>query len=308
MLLLAHVTPDADALGSALGLGLALESIGKSVQVSVGEPGFEVPDSLGFLPGTHLIVSPENVVSPDLVVSCDASSEKRLGNLAAVMETAPNSIGIDHHQSYTGFGKIHLVDPAAAATAQIILEFVDRLGVPLNSNIAAAIYSGLTTDTGSFKFQATTSETLRIAARLLEAGIDHSGLSRLLFDNEPLSALKMMGEAVSRATLEPSAMGGRGLVYTSIDSNQRGSQTELAMERVIEAVRRTTEAEVAAVFKQADDGHWKVSLRSKTDISVGEVALSLGGGGHRYAAGYSAGTSLTDAISQLTDELERIAK
>lgn len=307
VLLLAHVTPDADALGSALGLGLALASLGKQVQVSVGESNFVIPSSLDFLPGAHLVVAPEEIFEPDLVISCDVSSEKRLGILADVMSKAPQSIGIDHHQSFTGFGKIHLVDPKAAATAQLILEFVDRLEVELDKDIAAAIYAGLSTDTGSFKFQSTTSETLRVAARLLETGIDHSGLSRLLFDDEPLAALVMMGEAVGRAKLVPTAAGNRGLVYTSITKEQRGEQSELAMERVIEAIRRTTEAEVAAVFKQADDGHWKVSLRSKTDVSVGDVALSLDGGGHKYAAGYSAGPSLEVAVAQLITTLENTA-
>ena len=307
VLLLAHVTPDADALGSAIGLGLALEKLGKHVEVSVGEPNFSIPDSLKFLPGNHLIVAPERIAVPDLVISCDASSEVRLGNLAEILERAPQSIGIDHHQSFTGFGTIHLVDPTAAATAQIVLEFIDRLNVDLDVEMASAIYAGLSTDTGSFKFQSTSSETMRIAARLLDMGIDHSGLSRLLFDDEPLEALVMMGQAVGRATLVPEAAGNRGLVYTSITCEQRGTQSELAMERVIEALRRTTEAEVAAVFKQADDGHWKVSLRSKTDISVGQVALDLNGGGHRYAAGYSVRTSLDEAVAQLISKLESIA-
>jgi phosphoesterase RecJ-like protein len=307
VLLLAHVSPDADALGSALGLGLALVELGKSVQVSVGEAGFQAPESLNFLPGVHLIVSPENIADPDLVISCDVSSEKRLGIAADVMAEAKQSISIDHHPSFTGFGSIHLVDPFAAATAEIVLNFVDRLGVELNRDIASLIYAGLATDTGSFKYQATTSETMRAAARLLDAGIDHSGLARLLFDDEPMTAITMMGEAIGRAVLTKDAANGAGLVYTSISIAQRGDQSELAMERVIEAIRRITEAEVAAVFKQADDGHWNVSLRSKTLLSVGEVALSLGGGGHRFAAGYSTGASLADAIDQLIAKLAEVA-
>ena len=306
VLLLAHVTPDADALGSALGLGLALVELGKSVQVTVGEIGFQVPESLSFLPGVHLIVAPEDIADPDLVISCDVSSEHRLGTLAAVMAGAIKSIAIDHHPSFTGFGSIHLIDPAAAATAEIVLNFIDRLDVDLNSDIASLIYAGLATDTGSFKYQSTTSDTLRAAARLYDAGIDHSGLARLLFDDEPMSAITMMGEAIGRAELNMSAANGAGLVYTSVSIAQRGNQSELAMERVIESIRRTSEAEVAAVFKQADDGHWKVSLRSKTSVSVGDIALSLGGGGHRYASGYSSGTSLDDAVVELVAKLSEI--
>jgi phosphoesterase RecJ-like protein len=305
VLLLAHVTPDADALGSALGLGLALQSMGKEVQVTVGEVGFTTPSSLNFLPGTDLICTPENLRPADLVISCDVSSDARLGSVKSILEAAPASIAIDHHPSFTGFGKIHLVDPKAAATAEIVLELIDRLEVQITLDIASAIYSGLTTDTGSFKYQSTTSHTLRTAARLLEAGVDSANLSRLLFDNEPLAALVMMGEAVSRATLVPEAAAGKGLVYTSVSIEQRPGLDELAVERVIEALRKTSEAEVAAVLKQADDGHWKVSLRSKTTVDVGSLANQLGGGGHKYASGYSSKGDLNQTISELVNSLNK---
>lgn len=307
VLLLAHVTPDADALGSALGLGLALESMGKQVQVTVGEAGFTTPASLSFLPGTELIRKPEDLSPADLVISCDVSSDARLGSAKAILEAAPVSIAIDHHPSFTGFGTIHLVDPKAAATAEIILELIDRLGLPINKDIAAAIYSGLTTDTGSFKYQSTTSHTLRTAARLLDAGIDSAKLSRLLFDDEPLAALVMMGEAVSRAKLMPEAANGLGLVYTSVSIEQRPGLDELAVERVIEALRKTSEAEVAAVLKQADDGHWKVSLRSKTSVNVGLLANQLGGGGHKFASGYSSTVDLDQTVAELIDSLNAVS-
>jgi phosphoesterase RecJ-like protein len=307
VLLLAHVTPDADALGSALGLGLALQGLGKQVQVTVGEVGFTTPASLDFLPGTELIRAPEDLSPADLVISCDVSSDARLGSAKAILEAAPASIAIDHHPSFTGFGTIHLVDPKAAATAEIVLELIDRLQVPMTLDIASAIYSGLTTDTGSFKYQSTTSHTLRTAARLLDTGVDSAKLSRLLFDDEPLAALVMMGEAVSRATLIPAAAAAQGLVYTSVSIEQRPGLDELAVERVIEALRKTSEAEVAAVLKQADDGHWKVSMRSKTSVDVGAVANELGGGGHKHASGYSSTGDLSQTISELVDALNSVS-
>lgn len=307
VLLLAHVTPDADALGSALGLGLALQSIGKEVQVTVGEVGFTTPTSLNFLPGIELIHAPEDLKSADLVISCDVSSDARLGSAKSILEAAPASIAIDHHPSFTGFGTIHLVDPKAAATAEIVLELIDRLQIPMTLDIASAIYSGLTTDTGSFKYQSTTSHTLRTAARLLDTGVDSAKLSRLLFDDEPLAALVMMGGAVSRATLVTGAAAGQGLVYTSVSIEQRPGLDELAVERVIEALRKTSEAEVAAVLKQADDGHWKVSLRSKTTVNVGTLANQLGGGGHKFASGYSSTGDLNQTISELIDALNSVS-
>jgi len=303
VLLLAHVTPDADALGSALGLGLALQSMGKQVQVTVGEPGFTTPKSLNFLPGIELIRAPEDLKPVDLVISCDVSSDARLGSAKSILEATAVSIAIDHHPSFTGFGTIHLVDPKAAATAEIVLELIDRLELSITKDIAGAIFSGLTTDTGSFKYQSTTAHTLRTAARLLDTGIDSAKLSRLLFDDEPLNALVMMGDAVSRATLVPAAAAGQGLVFTSVSIEQRPGLDELAVERVIESLRKTSEAEVAAVLKQADDGHWKVSLRSKTTIDVGAIANKLGGGGHKHASGYSSTVDLGETVAQLIESL-----
>ena len=276
VLLVAHVTPDADALGSALAIGMALESLGKEVQVSVGENGFQVPDSLNFLPGIHLVIAPEQVNSPDVVVVCDTSSLERLGVLAETVTTASVSIAIDHHPTFNGFGTIH-------------------------------IYAGLVTDTGSFKFQGTTSETLRTAARLFDLGIDHSTLARQLFDDEPFEALQVLGAAINRAVLVTTAAGGQGLVYTTVGKSDRGNLPELAMERVIDTLRRAHEAEVAAVFKQTDEGIWKGSLRSKTSINVGNVARALGGGGHTYAAGYTGTNDIDSMISQLLSELENVS-
>jgi phosphoesterase RecJ-like protein len=113
----------------------------------------------------------------------------------------------------------------------------------------------------------------------------------------------MMGEAISRAVLVTEAAGGAGLVYTSVSIAQRHGLDELAAERVIEALRRTTEAEVAAVFKQADDGHWKGSLRSKTSVDVGAAAKALGGGGHKYASGFSSSSDLETTIADLLAQL-----
>lgn len=307
VLLIAHVTPDADALGSALALGIALRSMGKSVQTSVGEPGFVVPSSLNFLPGLDLVVAPEDVIVPDVVVVCDTSSPERLGVLADSVSVAPIAIAIDHHPTFNGFGTILVIDPESPATAALALKLIDMLGVQLTRDIASAIYAGLATDTGSFKFQSTTSETLRTAARLFDAGINHSDLARKLFDDEPFDALRVLGIALERAVLVQGAVGGKGLVYTSVGCTDRGDLPELAMERVIDTLRRTTEAEIAAVFKQADDGVWKGSLRSKTTINVGEVARALGGGGHKYAAGYTGTTDVDQMVIDLMNELDRAA-
>lgn len=304
ILLIAHVTPDADALGSALAIGIACEELGKRVQISVGEIGFETPVSLNFLPRCDLVVAPENISDSDLVIVCDTASIERLGILGELVSAAPVSIAIDHHATFNGFGSIHLIDSTAPATAAIALELIDQLGVKLSKDIATAIYAGLATDTGSFKFHSTSAETLRMGARLFDAGIDHTTLARKLFDDEPFEALRMLGGALERAQFNQSVANGLGLAYTSIAIDERHGLTELGMERVIESIRRTSEAEVAAVFKQADNGAWKVSLRSKTTVDVGAVAAAKGGGGHFYAAGYTSDKNLADTIADLIEQLD----
>jgi phosphoesterase RecJ-like protein len=300
VLLLAHVGPDADALGSALAAGLALEARGVDVAVSFGDSPFVVPRVLRSLPGQHLLVAPDAVGERPVVASFDVSSVERLGVLQPVAEAASTLVVVDHHTSYTGFGQVHLVDVKAPATAVLALELVDRLGVELDQTIATAVYSGIVTDTGSFKYAATTADTHRTAARLLETGLRHDLIARHIYDDEPFGVLKVLGHALDTAVLETSAVGGLGLVHTRVALAERqahGLPLD-AVERVIDVLRIATEAEVACVLKQDDTGLWRVSMRSKGRVDVSQVALSLGGGGHLFAAGFTGGA---DADAVLAD-------
>ncbi|MEI8057890.1 MAG: bifunctional oligoribonuclease/PAP phosphatase NrnA [Actinomycetes bacterium] len=289
VLLVGHVAPDADALGSALAVGLALERLGIPVAVSFGNDPFEVPRILRSLPGQHLLKAPDSVGDPLVVVSFDVSSIDRLGVLRARAEQASTFVAIDHHTSYTGFGTISLVDVTAPATAVLALELVDRLDVTLDVEIATCVYSGIITDTGSFKYAATTPATHELAARLLRTGMRHDLISRHVYDDEPFGVVRLVGAAVSRAELDPDAVGGLGLISTVISAADR-AEFNLpidAAERIIDVVRIATEAEVACVLKEEDDSAWRVSLRSKGQVDVSIVASGLGGGGHRFAAGFT---------------------
>jgi bifunctional oligoribonuclease and PAP phosphatase NrnA len=302
-----HVRPDADALGSMLSLAGALRSRtigGKPVSVlaSFGDAPFEVPGILRFLPGLDLLSPPGSFpVRPDVMVTLDAASIDRLGSLASSAAAAAELIVIDHHASNAGFGTVNLVDPAAAATAELGYELVSRLGIPLTRDIALGLYAGLVTDTGSFKYSATTPRVHEMAARLLETGIDPGAVSRQLYDTAPFSYLHMLSAALSRAVLEPAAVAGRGLVWTTVtkaDRARAGLPIDAA-ESVIDVVRKTAEAEVAVVLKEADDGTWQVSARSKSLIDVGAACTALGGGGHARAAGFSYSGSPGEAVATL---------
>ena len=305
VLLVAHVSPDADALGSALAVGLALESRGIDVAVSFGDVPFTVPRVLRSLPGQHLLVPPSDAGGRSVVASFDVSSIDRLGVLRAVAEAADTLIAVDHHTSYTGFGHVHLVDVTAAATAVLALELIDRLGVEVTAAIATPIYAGLVTDTGSFRYSATTSQTHLIAARLLATGMKHDVVARHIYDDEPFVVLRMLGAALDRTVLEQSAVGGLGLVWTVVSDADRATfDLPLdAVERVIDVLRIATEAEVACVLKQDDKGAWRVSMRSKGLVDVSAVALALGGGGHRFAAGFTGVGGPREVLHQVRDLL-----
>lgn len=307
LLLLGHVSPDGDALGSALAAGLALTTLDgdRRIEVSFGDDPFVIPANLAWMPGGHLLtpaigVSPD----PDVVLTFDASSIDRLGLLRPMAEQAPLLVAVDHHRSYDGFGEVALVDVDAPATAVVARELIDRLGIPLNADIAACLYTGLITDTGSFRYAGTTPATHALAGELLETGIAFDAIAREVFDAVPFGYLGVLGTALGRCHLEPTAARGYGLVWTAVLAADRAADAlpfDL-VEPIIDVVRKASEAEVAMVVKEDDLGDLRISLRSKGVADVSKVAIALGGGGHRYAAGF---TATSRELSQVVDVVRR---
>lgn len=303
--LLAHVNPDADALGSALALGLAMHRRGVTVRVSFGMPG-EVPESLRGLDVDGLVVAAGEVpAAAGLLVVLDTASKSRLGQLAdrvnATVEAGGAVLVVDHHASNTRFGTHHFVDETAEATAVLVLALLDELGWPLETDVARCVYAGLVTDTSSFR--RASPQTHRLAARLIEAGVDPNAVARDLLDTHPFAFLQMLASVLDRAVLEPNAAGGHGLVHTTVRLDDLIGVRLEEVESVVDIVRTTAEAEVAAVLKETSSGHWTGSLRAVGAVDVRAVAERFGGGGHRLAAGFSAAGELEDILGKLRDAL-----
>ncbi|WP_433084394.1 DHH family phosphoesterase [Dactylosporangium sp. CA-052675] len=306
VLLACHVNPDGDALGSMLGVALGLRSV--AGELGIGHlaatfPGpLRLPAPFDTLPGTDLLVAEEDAdPAPDAMLVFDVASIERLGGLADRLRAAPVGIVLDHHASNPGFGQINLVDPAAAATSVLSDGLLRRLGVPLDPAIAECLYVALATDTGSFKFASTTPAVHELAARLIATGIDVGEISRRLFDTRPIGALRLFGVALARTVLEPEAAGGLGLAWTylTVEDLAAHDQPPPAVEALIDTVRTVAEADVACLVKPVRPGEWSVSLRSKGGVDVSAVAVALGGGGHRFAAGFSASGRVEDVLGAI---------
>ena len=292
----AHVHPDADTIGAGLALALVLDRCGKAVEVGFAEPA-KLPESLSSLPGCRLLVDADAMRRDvDLVVTVDVPSLKRLGALSDLAGAGRELLVIDHHASNEMFGTANFVDQSADSTTMMVADLFDAWGQPIDRDIAHCIYAGLTTDTGSFRWAS--ARALRLAARLVEIGVDNATVSRTLMDTHPFVWLPLLSRVLGSARLLPDAVGGRGLVYAVVDNRDWVCSRAEEVESIVDIVRTTQQAEVAAVFKEVEPRQWSVSMRAK-DVDLVAVASGFGGGGHRLAAGYSTTGPIGDVVASL---------
>ncbi|GBE66927.1 bifunctional oligoribonuclease and PAP phosphatase NrnA [Mycobacterium sp. MFM001] len=292
-----HVYPDADTIGAGLALALVLDQCGKDVQVSFAAPA-TLPESLQSLPGGRLLVDPDAFRRDvDLVVTVDIPSVNRLGGLADLAAGGQELLVVDHHASNQLFGTANFVDPSADSTTMLVAELLDAWGKPIDIEVAHCLYAGLTTDTGSFRWASARAH--RLAARLVELGVDNAAISRALLDTHPFAWLMMLSRVLGSAQLVPDAVGGLGLVYAVVDHREWLDSRPEEVESVVDIVRTTAQAEVAAVFKEVAPQQWTVSMRAKSAVDLAAVASTFGGGGHRLAAGYSITGSADDVVTRL---------
>ncbi len=292
-----HVHPDADTIGAGLALALVLDKSGKAVQVSFAAPA-TLPESLRSLPGCELLVGPNELRRDvDLVVTVDVPSLKRLGVLGELAGPGRQLLVIDHHASNGMFGTANFVDLSADSTTMMIAELLDVWEKPIELDVAHCIYAGLTTDTGSFRWAS--ARALRLAARLVDIGVDNAAISRTVMDSHPFGWLPMLSRVLGSAHLVPEAVAGRGFVYAVVDNQEWVHARPEEVESIVDIVRTTQQAEVAAVFKEVDPQNWSVSMRAKKSVDLAVVASGFGGGGHRLAAGYSTSGSIDDVVASL---------
>lgn len=293
-----HVSPDGDAFGSMLGLGLHLESLGKKVWMSWGSEEAYIPDTYKFLPSVERIVPQDRVPeTAEVFVAIDCGDQRRLELLTPKFLAAGTRLNIDHHVSNNNFGDINLVDSGRASSAELALELIQRMGGVVTPEIATALYTGVVTDTGRFQYSNTSPATLQAAVALREAGADHLTVAEQIFESAPFDQLRILGKVLSRARLDD------GVVYSwLLLEDLDGLGLEIA-EDFIDFLKVVKEAEVAMLMKERPEGGWRVSLRSRSDLDVSAVAQSFGGGGHTKAAGFSINGETEQVVTRVRERL-----
>jgi phosphoesterase RecJ-like protein len=292
-----HVNPDGDALGSMLGLYHVLRAAGVDVIASFPSP-FITAHHYRELPGLDLLTPPGDFpVEPDVMVTFDCGSLGRLGDLEPAAKAARELVVIDHHISNDRYGTVNVVQPDAAASGSVVLQLIDALGLPLNRDAAVALYAAIVCDTGRFQYDTTTPAVFETARRLAEFDVPVERLSRTLFEEHRFVYLRLLGEALEKAELVRE----QRFVWTAItqDMLTRHGVDMDEVEGLIDVLRRATEAEVTAVLKEEVDGTVRVSLRSLGGVDVRRIAEAHGGGGHRFAAGFTSALDLDTVVARI---------
>ena len=269
-----HVSPDGDAIGSALGLAFALTALGKKCTVACANPA---PASVKFLPGSNKIVH-TSPTTQDVIVCLDTGDISRLGKIFTPESFGDRTvINIDHHLTNTRYGTINHIDAQAAAVGEMVYLLVQALGVPLNPKIATCLLTAMVTDTIGFRTNNTTPRTLHAAAALMEAGAPLSDIVQQSFESRPLPVLRVWGVVLSNFHLSG------GIAWATIPKavlSEFGVKED-DIKGLVNVMRGTQGAVAAALLMESQDGNIKVEFRSTGQINVADVAIALGGGGHR---------------------------
>ncbi len=290
-----HVSPDADAIGSTLGLGLALIDQGKRVTLYNVD---RIPDHLRFIPYSERIVhSLGGKPNCEALILVDCAEGSRGGEkIASLMRRLPFMI-IDHHIFRGVTPEAYCVDEQAASTASLLYRIFKQLGMRISRDIAIALYSGLVGDTGSFSYSNTTSEVFQMAADLLKAGVDPWQVSSNMFEQRSPLSLRLLGLVLDTLTIEE--QGQYAHVAVSLEMMREVGALPEHTDEFVNYPRSLAGVEVAALFRQLDHKKWKVSLRSKRRVDVAAVAAILGGGGHEHAAGCTIDCGLGEGREQV---------
>lgn len=298
ILVTSHFNPDGDAIASVLAMRLILLAMGKRVVAYNSDP---VPHLYDFLPGAEAFVTSPGDGPFDATLVLDCGELERCGPLPARPATG-KLICIDHHLTTSPLGDAFYIDPGASSIGEMIDRMLPDLPVELNLEIADCIYCSILTDTGSFRYSNTTPAALRSAARMVEAGVEPWEMSVRVYESQPVERIRLLSEVLQTLWLDPGGRYGSVLV-----TRQMLDKYDASMDMIdgfINYPRSIEGVQVAIQFRQAEEGTYKVSFRSRGRINVAAIAASFGGGGHHNAAGCTLEGSAEEVSRQVYGAVE----
>lgn len=301
-LVVSHVQPDGDAVSSTLAVGWLLSCLGKKyVMVNEGA----IPRRMSYLWHADEIVDLSESPLPDTynhVICVDCADFQRVGRTQQYFAKDALIANIDHHPTNDGYGSVNLIVPQAAATAEILFDLISSFDIPFTVDIATAIYTGLLTDTGGFRYSNTTPKVMAIASKLLEYNVDGPGLSENLLEQMTLSQLKILTKALNKLQMSENGLIS-WVVVTPEDMVETNAINE-DLEGIVNYPRNIQGVEVGILFKVITDDVVKVSMRSSGKVDVAAIAKGFGGGGHVRAAGARIEGKLSEIIASIVDRVE----
>jgi phosphoesterase RecJ-like protein len=299
-LVVSHVRPDGDAYGSTLGVALALRALGKDVHVHNEDglsPLFE------FLPGSEgLRGKPTVPESGRIIIAVDCADQKRLGKIFDSWQRTPD-VNIDHHISNPGYAKINLIDAETPATAQVLYDLIDALKWPLDAGIAANLYVGIMTDTGSFRYRQTSARTFEIAAKLVAAGADPTDLAEGCYNSFRAERLLLVSEVLQGIHFTNQ----NRIAWFSLTAEMysRSGAIPDESEGLIEHLQAVKSVQCSFLLEALPDGLTRASLRSRGAVDVQKICQEFGGGGHRLAAGLRTKLAPAELEKQLIEKISQ---
>ena len=296
-----HVNPDGDALGSELALYSILKDLGKRVHIFNTDI---TPKIYHFLPFHHHIKPPADLkavysgIMPEVLVVLDSGSLDRIGDqLARQLQPTEAIVNIDHHNTATKFGDLNLIETEASSTAEIIYRLIQASGLEVGPERALCLYTGLMFDTGCFRYSNSTSVAHRIAADLIEEGISVDEVYRFVYDTVPQVRLHLLGDVLQ--TLETTEDAKIAWLSVTQDVLKKNGASSNDLEGFVNYIRSIDSVEVAIVANELETGDTKISMRSKTNVDVGQICRLYDGGGHVRAAGCLIQEPLYEALAQI---------
>lgn len=297
--LFCHINPDGDCVGAILALRLALLQIGKTDVRVLSEDG--VPAYFRFLPDADAVLSKADLAAPvDVAMLLDCGTRKRAGeSFFPFLDAAGMSVNIDHHISNAGFCDLNIIDGEASSTCEVLYHYFQFAGIEITRDIAICLYNGIMYDTGRFKHSNTTPEVFQICSRLVALGADSSRIAVRVYDHRSIAHLKMLGFALSNLQTTPD----KRVAWIAIDREtfRRFGAEDEDTEGIVEMLGSYEECEVHIFFSEAEDGRSRVSMRSRGRVSVNDICLAHGGGGHRFAAGLRSKKPLSELVGIIVD-------